>query len=114
MTARPWVLTQQAQAALRDIAAWTVETFGRRQADAYAEDLIEKCQALAQGQAASRDCRRLVDPALPEDLRFARAGQHYVVFIDAPDRMIVVDFLHIRMDLPARLAALGDNGQDRG
>ena len=42
--AKPWVLTRQAEAALKDIAVWTVETFGRRQADAYAEDLIEKCQ----------------------------------------------------------------------
>ncbi|MEI2670654.1 MAG: hypothetical protein V9G13_05905 [Marmoricola sp.] len=46
--------------------------------------------------------------ALPENLRYARSGQHYVVFIAAPDRMIVVDFLHVRMDLPARLAALGE------
>ena len=94
--AKPWVLTRQAEAALKDIAIWTVETFGRRQADAYAEDLIEKCQA------------RLVDPSLPENLRYARSGQHYVVFIAGPDRMIVVDFLHVRMDLPARLAALGE------
>ena len=106
--AKPWVLTRQAEAALKDIAIWTVETFGRRQADAYAEDLIEKCQALADGAAPSKDCRRLVDPARPENLRYARSGQHYVVFIAAPDRMIVVDFLHVRMDLPARLAALGE------
>jgi hypothetical protein len=25
-----------------------------------------------------------------------------------PDRMIVVDFLHVRVDLPARFAALGE------
>ena len=49
--AKQWVLTRQAKAALKDIAVWTVETFGRRQADAYAEDLIEKCQALADGAA---------------------------------------------------------------
>ncbi len=52
---KPWVLTRQAEAALKDIAVWTVETFGRRQADAYAEDLIEKCQALADGTAPSKD-----------------------------------------------------------
>jgi len=105
---KPWVLTRQAEAALKDIAVWTVETFGRRQADAYAEDLIEKCQALADGAAPSKDCRRLVDPALSENLRYARSGQHYVVFIAGTDRMIIVDFLHVRMDLPARLAALGE------
>ena len=109
---KPWVLTRQAEAALKDIATWTVETFGKRQAEAYAEDLIEKCQALANGTAPSRDCRRLIDPALPENLRYARSGQHYVVFIDAPDRMVVVDVLHVRMDLPARLAALGEGDPD--
>ena len=105
---KPWVLTRQAEGALKDIAIWTVETFGKRQAEAYAEDLIEKCQALADGAAGSRDCRRLIEADLPEALRFARSGQHYIVFIDAPDRMIVIDFLHVRVDLPARLAALGD------
>ena len=103
---KPWMLTRQAETALKDIAVWTVETFGRRQAEAYAEDLIEKCQALANGAAPSKDCRRLVGRSLPENLRYARSGQHYVVFIAAPDRMIVV--LYVRMDLPARLAALGE------
>jgi toxin ParE1/3/4 len=105
---KPWVLTRQAEAALEDIAIWTVETFGKRQAEAYAEDLIETCQALSDGAAPSRDCRRLVDPALPENLRFARSGQHYVIFMASPERMVIVDFLHVRMDLPARLAGLGE------
>ena len=32
--AKPWVLTRQAEATLKDIAVWTVETFGKQQADA--------------------------------------------------------------------------------
>lgn len=104
---RPWVLTRQAERSLADIATWTIESFGMRQAEAYADDLIEACQALADDLIPSRDCRRLVDTELQEDLRFGRVGQHYVIFILGPDRMIVVDFLHVRMDLPARLAALG-------
>ena len=103
---KPWVLTQQAERTLAEIAAWTAETFGKRQAEAYAEDLIDACRALANGTAPSRDCRRLVAAELPEDLRYARIGQHYVVFIAAPERMVVVDFLHVRMDIPARLVAL--------
>ena len=101
-----WVLTRQADAALHDIAEWTVKNFGKRQALVYAEDLIEKCQALADAEAPSRDCRILVDPNLIENLRYAREGQHYIVFIDRPEQLIVIDFLHVRMDLPARLAAL--------
>lgn len=105
---KPWVLTRQAERSLAEIAAWTVETFGKRQAEAYAEDLIDACRALADGTAPSRDCRRLVAADLLEDLRYARIGQHYVVFVAMPKRMIVVDFLHVRMDIPARLAALGE------
>jgi len=44
---------------------------------------------------------------LPEDLRFTRAGQHFIVFVEMPDQVIVVDVLHSRSDLPRRLAALG-------
>ena len=38
---KAWMLTRQAETGLKDIAVWTVETFSRRQADAYAEDLID-------------------------------------------------------------------------
>lgn len=106
--AKPWVLTRQAETSLAEIAAWTVDAFGNRQADAYAEDLIETCQALADGRAPSVDCRRLVATDLPEDLRYALMGQHYIVFLVGQDRMVVVDFLHVRMDLPARLASFGE------
>jgi plasmid stabilization system protein ParE len=51
-----------------------------------------------------------IDPTLPEHLRFARAGQHFVVFVDYPEQVIIVDFLHSRSDLPRRLAALTDAG----
>ncbi|OYU17021.1 MAG: plasmid stabilization protein ParE [Rhodobacteraceae bacterium PARR1] len=106
--ARPWVLTRQAELALADIAIWTEETFGTGQASAYAEDLIATCTALAEGTRPSRNCRGLVAADVPEDLRYARIGQHFVVFVLGPERMVVIDFLHQRMDIPARLAALGD------
>uniref|UniRef100_UPI003C79747E type II toxin-antitoxin system RelE/ParE family toxin n=1 Tax=Mameliella sp. TaxID=1924940 RepID=UPI003C79747E len=106
---RPFVLTRQAETALQDIARWTANTFGPRQARLYGQELIDGCTALAGGRAQSRPCRRLIDPALPEDLRFARVGQHFIVFIDAPERITIVDVLHVRADLPRRLAALGDD-----
>jgi toxin ParE1/3/4 len=103
---RPWRLTRQAEASLVDIARWTLETFGPRQAAAYEEDLIRRCADIAEGTAISQECRQLIDSALPEDLRFARSGQHFVVFVDRRDRVIIVDFLHSRSDLPRKLAAL--------
>ncbi|WP_099827981.1 type II toxin-antitoxin system RelE/ParE family toxin [Oceaniglobus indicus] len=110
---RPWRLTRAAETSLIDIARWTFETFGLRQADAYEEDLIAKCRDIAAGTALSQDCRRLIDPDLAEDLRFARCGQHFIVFIEDPDQVIIIDFLHSRSDLPGKLAALQGPKPDR-
>ena len=103
---KPWRLTRQANASIAEIALWTHETFGPRQAAAYEDDLIARCVDIAAGTAASQDCRRLIDPDLPEDLRFARAGQHFVVFVAYPEQIIIIDFLHSRSDLPRRMAGL--------
>ena len=103
---KPWRLTRGAEAALIEIARWTVETFGPRQAAAYEDDLIATCRGIAAGTAMSQDCRRLIDPDLPEDLRVSRAGQHFVVFIEDADQVIIIDFLHSRSDLPRRLASV--------
>ena len=111
---RPWRLTRQAEAWLVNIALWTIETFGPRQAAAYEEDLIGRCIEIADGSAISQECRRLVDPELREDLRFTRAGGHFIVFVEDADQVTIVDFLHARSDLPRRLAALADLGTRRG
>lgn len=109
---KSWRLTQQAELSLTEIARWTNETFGPRQAAAYEEDLIARCAAIASGAVISQDCRRLIDPALPEDLRVARAGQHFVIFVEDPQQVIIIDFLHSRSDLPRRLNALADPTSD--
>ena len=110
MTARPWRLTPAAEAALDDVARWTRATFGPRQAAAYAEDLLTVCERIAAGTAHTQDCRRLLHPNLPEDMRFARAGQHFVIFIDAPDQVIILSFVHSRANLPERLNDLQGKG----
>ena len=84
--------------------------FGPRQAEAYEEDLVARCQAIADGTAPSQSCRRVIDPNLPEDLRVTRSGQHFIVFVETADAIVIVDFLHGRSDLPARLARL--SGRD--
>ncbi|MEO1679562.1 MAG: type II toxin-antitoxin system RelE/ParE family toxin [Pseudomonadota bacterium] len=56
------------------------------------------------GQAHSRSCGILVDDA--EDLRFVRAGEHFLVFLDLPKEAVIVDILHARRDLPRHVAAL--------
>ena len=103
---KPWHLTRRAETALIDIARWTIETFGPRQAAAYEDDLIATCRGIAEGTTLSQSCRQLIAPDLHEDLRFARAGQHFVVFVEDIKQVIIIDFLHSRADLPRRLANL--------
>ena len=106
MSGKPWRLTWAAEASLVEIALWTYQTFGLRQAEAYEADLIDRCAAIARDEAPWQSCRKVIDPRLPEDLRLTRCGEHLIVFVDEPDRVIIVDFLHGRRDLPARLTEL--------
>jgi plasmid stabilization system protein ParE len=110
---KPWRLTRAAESSLIDIARWTFETFGPRQAGAYEEDLIATCRDIAAGTALSQDCRRLIDPDPAENLRFARCGQHFVIFVEDAEQVIIIDFLHSRSDLPGKLAALQGPRPDR-
>ncbi len=99
-------LTRQAQESLVDIASWTAETFGQCQARAYEEALIVRCRGIADGTVPSRSCRNLLDPGAHENLRFARCGEHFAIFLEDDRTVSVLDFLHARSDLPARLARL--------
>jgi len=103
---KPWRLTRQAEASLLDIALWTFEAFGPRQAQAYEEDLIARCSGIGSGSAPSQSCRTIIDPDSKEDLRFIRSGQHFIVFVEDETCVIIVDFLHRRSDLSAKLANL--------
>jgi len=108
---KPWRLTRQAEASLLDIALWTNETFGPRQAQAYEEDLIARCSGIASSSVPSQSCRAIIDPDLKADLRFARSGQHFIVFVEDEACVIIVDFLHSRNDLPTKLVRMRRNEQ---
>ncbi len=97
-------LTRRAEASLVEIARWTIENFGHRQAELYETELLSRCDAILNGQAHSRSCAVLVDDA--DDLRFVRAGEHFLVYLDRPDEVVIVDMLHSRSDLPRHVAAL--------
>jgi plasmid stabilization system protein ParE len=103
---RRWRLTPQAQESLVEIALWTIDRFGAAQAEHYRTELLERCDAIAEGRAAARDCSVLTGADRDIGLRFARAGEHFAVFLDDPDEMVIIDFLHARTDLPARIAGL--------
>ncbi|QEP30381.1 type II toxin-antitoxin system RelE/ParE family toxin [Pukyongiella litopenaei] len=101
---RSFRLTRRAEESLVEIARWTIETFGPRQADIYEAELLSRCDAIVSGQAHSRSCSILVDETA--DLRYLRAGEHFVVSIDRPEEVIIVDILQSRSDLPRHIATL--------
>ena len=101
---RSFRLTGLAEASLSEIARWTIKNFGLRQAELYEAELLNRCKGILNGEAHSRSCAVLVDDA--DDLRFVRAGEHFLVFVDWPDEVVIVDILHSRSDLPRHLAAL--------
>ncbi|MEJ2002537.1 MAG: type II toxin-antitoxin system RelE/ParE family toxin [Maritimibacter sp.] len=103
---KPWRLTSHARNSLVDIALWTLDRFGPAQAEIYERELLERCEAVAEGRAQSQDCGLLLGERLSIPLRFVRAGEHFAVFQDRPDEILFIDFLHARSNLPARIAAL--------
>lgn len=101
---RSFRLTRRAEDNLVEIAHWTIERFGPRQAGIYEAELLSRCDAIVEGEAHSRSCSILVDGV--EDLRYLRAGEHFLVFLDRLDEVIIVDILHSRSDLPSHVKAL--------
>ncbi|WP_282121182.1 type II toxin-antitoxin system RelE/ParE family toxin [Ruegeria atlantica] len=101
---RPFRLTRRAESSLVEIARWTIDKFGPHQADLYEQELIARCQAITEGRVASRSCSLLVEEAA--DLRYVQAGEHFLVYLDQPDSVIIVDILHSRCNLPRHVSGL--------
>ena len=64
---KPWRLTRQAERSLVEIAVWTLESFGTRQAELYEGELIKQCQAIVDGQAITYDCKILAGDAVAHE-----------------------------------------------
>lgn len=77
---RSFRLTRRAEESFTGIASWTIKSFGLRRAKISELELLNRCQEILSGQAHSRSCTSLVDDA--DDLRFVRAGEHFVVLLD--------------------------------
>jgi toxin ParE1/3/4 len=100
-----WIvrLTDQAEQDLLDVALWTSENFGSRQAKEYLEGLMQAIEALYDGPevlgAKKRDDIgadiRILHVAL-----FRKKGRHFVVFRQiVPQTIDVLRLLHDSMDL---------------
>ena len=101
---KPVRFTRAAEASLGEIADWTQETFGAAQALRYETELLSRCNAVAEGTAQSRDCSALAPEG--RGLRYVRAGEHFLVYAEREEDIVIVEVLHSRSDLLARLAKL--------
>jgi plasmid stabilization system protein ParE len=100
----------EAEARLDAISEWTLRRFGPRQAKKYLLVLRDRCARIAAGTAHHQSCRDVFAPEAREDLRFARSGEHYVIFVETAREALIVDFIHSRMDLPGCVEGLGAAG----
>lgn len=95
-----YVLTDDAEADLRDIIRYTRKEWGAAQVRTYVAKLKARIARVAAGQGAFKEL-----DALYPALRMARCEHHYVFCLprqNAP--ALIVAILHERMDLMARLA----------
>ncbi|MEM8654398.1 MAG: type II toxin-antitoxin system RelE/ParE family toxin [Pseudomonadota bacterium] len=102
----PVRFSAQAEIALLEIAAWTTEKFGPRQADTYRRELIARTDAIAQGTAHRRSCAALAPAG--RGLFYVAAGEHFLLYEESAVSIVIVDIVHSRSDLPAHLSQLGE------
>ena len=92
------------EARLISIFEWTILNFGPAQAETYSAILEGACCRIVERTIQSQSCRAVFAPDLRDDLRFARAGQHFIIFIETEDSVLIVDFVHQSSNLPQRLS----------
>ena len=108
---KTWRLTLQAEKSLVEIAQWTFQTFGPRQADAYEQDILDRLDAIANGVAHTRSCQSLLDEKTERDVRYTHVGSHYLIYAEYDENFVLLDVLHQRVDLPRRLAHITSKAQ---
>lgn len=104
------VYAPAALASLEDILAWTIENFGDAQAEHYTDQLVARLEALAAGRPPRpKPCAILLEAKRPaKGLCFYREGQHYLILRETAQKLELVEVFHARMDIEARIRALGD------
>lgn len=108
-----WIrLTPQAEAAFEEIEEYSVKTWGETTATAYRRRLVDRLKKLASGQAPSgRPCALLFGSKATArafaDLRYCREGSHYLFFRETTDTLLMVDVLHVSMDVERHLRGHG-------
>ena len=102
------IYSPAALASLEDILSWTIERFGDVQAERYTQQLVERLEALASGQPPRpRSCGQLLrGKRNAKGLQYYREGEHYLIPRETEVNLELVEVLHGRMNIEARLRAL--------
>ena len=103
MKRRRYRLSERAKQSFREIGLYSRERFGVGQMRFYLDGLLTRCKLIAAGDVPHQSCRVMFADDLREDLRFARAGQHFVIFVETETEVLIVDFLHQSADIAGRL-----------
>ncbi|MEQ1816438.1 MAG: type II toxin-antitoxin system RelE/ParE family toxin [Nitrosomonas sp.] len=95
-----YVLTTSAEEDMRNIARYTIDTWGIGQAERYETLLTKRFQEIAQGIITPR-----IFVKRRPDLLFTHCEHHYIFYWQPKDRTkpIILAVLHERMDLIQRL-----------
>jgi len=103
---RDITLSPLAEADLANIAAWTADQFGARQAELYVDALIETIEELAANAPHSRSKAR---PEIGPDLRSlhvsrrGRRGRHMLLYQENDAAVTILRILHDSMELSRHL-----------
>jgi toxin ParE1/3/4 len=109
----PVRLADQAELDFLDIATWTAENFGSRQAGEYSETVILAIEALTVGpEILGAKVREDVGPGICtlHVARQGRKGRHFVIFRKAEEYTTdVLRLLHDSMDLARHITDGNDH-----
>ena len=89
-------ISAEAEGDIDQIVAYTIQTWGWRQADRYLGKLEEGIELLVRNPSAGRSC-----DSIKSGLRRFEIGRHVIFYLPGSDGVLIVRVLHERM-LPSR------------
>ncbi|MFN3464075.1 MAG: type II toxin-antitoxin system RelE/ParE family toxin [Terricaulis sp.] len=105
------VLGKLAEADLANIATWTTENFGAKQAEAYVESILDVVDELSAGEPTRSRARDEIAPGI-RTLHMAkpgRRGRHLLVYTISGDLLTIVRILHDSMEVSRHLPDAGSS-----
>jgi toxin ParE1/3/4 len=99
------VLSALAENDLANLATWTAENFGQKQAEVYIDALLDTIDELSAGEPARSKARDEIAIGL-RTLHMAkpgRRGRHLLVYKAADDLLTIIRILHDSMEVSRHL-----------